>query len=254
MKILLLLVLQVTPVLGQFIGSPREYKSVVVTPTSETDKRFLLAGIPPGPLRLKAVTLKELIARGYGVPTFEVMGGPEWIGTDRWDFRLELEPAPVSTERVNRGLLQALQDRFNLSAHRENRVVPVYELGLGASGARLRSDPALDDRGPVISSGIGSIRRRNTSMDDFAYVLSLHFGRPVLNRTGLPGLFALALDWAPGLDETREAEVTWSASTPVNPNAPPIFAAIQEQLGLCLTPRERLVNVVVIDRARKPTQ
>jgi uncharacterized protein (TIGR03435 family) len=135
--------------------------------------------------------------------------------------------------------------------------MPVYELTVVAvAGSRLRPDPYLDDRGPVIKSEIGSIHRRNTSVDELAKLLGLHLGRPVLNRTGLPGLFAFALDWLPGPGEYREPEARRfapvNAMTVTNTGAPPIFQALQEQLGLRLTPAAGSVEVIVIDNAEKP--
>ena len=76
--------------------------------------------------------------------------------------------------------------------------------------------------------------------------------RPVLNRTELPGSF----DWT--LEFTREAP----ASAPAGPaepvaagvasQAPSIFTALQEQLGLKLEPIRSRFDVVVIASVARP--
>jgi len=80
---------------------------------------------------------------------------------------------------------------------------------------------------------------------------------PVIDKTGLTGLFDIKLQWVPG------AEAPPSPFGP-NPNAPPppppdnsaptIYTALQEQLGLRLESTKGPVEVVVIDSAQKPAE
>ncbi|MCU1262232.1 MAG: peptidase BlaR1 [Bryobacterales bacterium] len=256
MRVHLLLIVPAAVILGQSVDYPRRYKVAVVTPNTESNARPALVSIPPSPLVLRAFTLQELIARAYGAPSFQVIRGPEWVDTNRWNFRLETEPVIMPTEQHRQVLLRALEDRFQLRAHRENKVMPVYELAVTGTVSKLRPDPFLDARGPMIRSGIGSIHRRNTSVDEFAKLLSLHLGRPVLDKTDLPGLFAFSLDWLPAPGENGAPEATGFAPTNAmatrNTAAPSIFQALQEQLGLRLTPSHGPVEVIVIDKAEKP--
>jgi uncharacterized protein (TIGR03435 family) len=162
----------------------------------------------------------------------------------------------MPTEQYGQVLLRALEDRFQLRAHRENKLLPVYELAVASTGSKLRPDEGLDARGPVIKYGLGSIHLRNTSLDAFANRLSLHLSRPVLNKTDMPGLFAFALDWSPGNGENAVPEVIGfppaNRMAAADSDAPSIFQAVQEQLGLRLTPSHGPVEVVVIDNAVKP--
>jgi uncharacterized protein (TIGR03435 family) len=59
---------------------------------------------------------------------------------------------------------------------------------------------------------------------------------PVVNETGIEGLFDLKLEWT-------------NADT-----GPSIFTAIQEQLGLRLTSRKTPVDVIVIDHLERPSE
>ena len=84
-------------------------------------------------------------------------------------------------------------------------------------------------------------------------------GRPVVDHTGFGGAFDLRLDFTP--DETaaglpRFAGPVDSGGTPAaaDPTAPPpIFVAIQEQLGLRLESAKGPVEVLVIDHVERPS-
>jgi uncharacterized protein (TIGR03435 family) len=64
-------------------------------------------------------------------------------------------------------------------------------------------------------------------------------GDPVLDETGLKGLYDLNLDFT--VDENIAAE------------GPRIFEAVQDQLGLKLEARKAPVEVIVIDHIEKPS-
>ena len=80
-------------------------------------------------------------------------------------------------------------------------------------------------------------------------VLSRYAGRTVVNRTGLDGPFEWTLEWTPD-----QLLPTVGGDTPIDPNGPSLFVALQEQLGLKLEATRAPVSVVVIDRAEHPTE
>jgi uncharacterized protein (TIGR03435 family) len=63
--------------------------------------------------------------------------------------------------------------------------------------------------------------------------------RPVVDRTGLTGLYNISLQWddAPAADSDRGS----------------IFTALREQLGLRLEPRKEPVEVIVVDSIERPS-
>jgi uncharacterized protein (TIGR03435 family) len=83
-------------------------------------------------------------------------------------------------------------------------------------------------------------------------LLSAALGRPVVDRTGLNGLYDLSLQWddAPIPDGgVLDADVHAASGT----DRGSIFSAIQEQLGLRLEPQKSPVEVIVIDRIERPS-
>ena len=255
MRVALLFVIPLAAVLGQATREPAGHTSVTVKPNAD-NLPFAVLNVPPGPLTLRGVRLKKLVMDAYGMPGFQVMEGPAWISTERWDFRLQVEPVIMPTEQYRKVLLKSLEDCFRLRAHRETKVVPIYELTVAGTGANLRDDPSLDARGPLIKDDVGSIHLRNSPPEEFARRLSVHLGRPVFDRTGTTGLFSISLDWKPEPGEDGGPDAAGlPPGTPTHipkTGGQPILQAIQAQLGLRLIPRRGPVDVIVIDEAQKP--
>ena len=78
--------------------------------------------------------------------------------------------------------------------------------------------------------------------------------RPVVDQTGIAGTFDFNLKWTP--DESQFSALGLHAPTAVdNPNAPPpLFEAIQEQVGLKLEPQKIPAEVIVVDHAERPSE
>jgi uncharacterized protein (TIGR03435 family) len=91
----------------------------------------------PGVISATGVPIRPLIRQAYGpLQDFQLVGGPGWIDTDRYDIeaRLEGPPSPLLMQTMLRRLFA---DRFKLKVHTENRELPVYEL------VRAREDGTL---------------------------------------------------------------------------------------------------------------
>jgi uncharacterized protein (TIGR03435 family) len=132
-----------------------------------------------------------------------------------------------------------LAERFHLVLHRETRSLQAYVLEVAKGGSKLEQSTG---EGSSTDSRRGGMVARGTTMDRFAQVLARQMDLPVANQTGLEGAFNFKLEWAP---ESARPE----------PNAgPSIFTALQEQLGLRLRTQKAPVEVLVIDRAERPTE
>jgi uncharacterized protein (TIGR03435 family) len=77
--------------------------------------------------------------------------------------------------------------------------------------------------------------------------------RPVVDRTGLPGRYDFTLNWTP--DESQFAGMGVRVPPPPpDAQAPSLFTAMQEQLGLRLDSTRAQVEVFVIDRIERPSE
>lgn len=211
----------------------------------------------PDRINATNVTLRALILRAFGKQEFEVVGGPDWVSTDRFDVAAR---GPSGADRGAQ--LQAmLADRFKLVAHVEKRERSVYAMvpvrqdkrlgaamvpaaidcsGGGDPGARRR-EANLNLCGLRTSTGRngGTVSGGGLPMERIAATLA-NYGadRPVIDRTGIEGIFDFDLKW-----------VNQPTGSPEDVS---YFTAVQEQLGLKLEPTTALVDVLVIDRAEHP--
>ena len=87
-------------------------------------------------------------------------------------------------------------------------------------------------------------------------MLSQLLGRPVIDKTGLTGLFDFDLKWTPGAEQVPGAlgPNDLPPPAPADASSPSIFTALQEQLGLRLDAGKGSVDVIVIDSAEKPSE
>ena len=86
--------------------------------------------------------------------------------------------------------------------------------------------------------------------------LTQQLGRPVIDKTGLTGLFDVKLEWTPGSEQAPGpfGPNPDAPPPPADSSGPSIFTALQEQLGLRLDSTKGPVEVVVIDSAQKPSE
>jgi len=253
----------------------RSFEVASIKANNSGDFRRAIGPEPGGRFAAMNVTLRDLVALAYGITGTEaemrVVGGPDWVGRQRFDVAARAAGAPAPTEYppLVRSLLA---DRFALRAHEETRdvesLVLVRARGDGTLGPRLtKSDVDCDARraaakggaplpqpasGPVCTGRTipGTITATSLSVASLASGLARFVGRPVIDETGLAGYYDYDLRWTP--DQAAEPR---SGEPPpvVDQNGPSLPTALQEQLGLKLESRRVPMRVVVIDEAQMPT-
>jgi uncharacterized protein (TIGR03435 family) len=149
-----------------------------------------------------------------------------------------------------------LADRFKLALHRDTKELPIYSLTAGKDGAKVHEvKPGGNSR---TGGGRGHLVGQKISMSQFADLLTQiaprEIDRPVIDRTGLKGVFDIALDWTPENQRPQGSEAEGRGAIEGAPG-PNIFRALQQQLGLRLEPQKGSVEILVIDHAEKvPTE
>lgn len=200
-------------------------------------------------------TLNDLITMAYSVHVRQVVGGPDWLETQKYDITGEPDaPGQPSTAQLRVMLQKLLADRFKLSFHRDKKELPVYALVAGPKGPTLTKSAGDPNGLPgLFFQGLGVLPARNATMSDLANVMQTAvLDRPVVDQTGISGRYDFTLKWTP--DETQFASMGVRVPPPADdPNAPPgLFTAIQEELGLKFESTKAPVDVIVIDRIERP--
>jgi uncharacterized protein (TIGR03435 family) len=211
-----------------------------------------------GGLNAPNVPVEALITIGYGLKSYQLVGGPEWIRTARFNVmgRSDANPPFPQLQLMMQAMLA---ERFRLVAHKEQRDLPGYRLVVAREG-RLGLDlkPGADcslrgerPGGPCrITYGAGTRALRGMTIQQFADGLVSVVGGVVVDRTNLPGIYDIDLRWTPEF----ERQAGDPAAAPIATDAPNIFTAIQEQLGLKLEPGRVPTEVLVVDSVERPTE
>ncbi|RXH56971.1 TIGR03435 family protein [Granulicella sibirica] len=203
----------------------------------------------------KDYTLKLLIAAAYDISPKTISGGPSWVDSEHYDI-LALTPGDgrPSRDQQMAMLRTLLTERFKLGFHREEKEFAIYVLGVAKSGPKMK--PSTGDPGApaalvsTVYPNKVTLPARNASMPEFASLLRRAvMDRPVVDKTGLAGKFDFDLSWAP--DDTQFGGDM--PPMPADVAVPPLFVAMQEQLGLTLLATHGPLQALVIDQAEKPS-
>jgi uncharacterized protein (TIGR03435 family) len=245
--------------------------------SGSTDSRL---GGPPSRFTATNLTAFQLITFAYSREDFEIESVPDWAKADHFDITAKADgDFPIGTPGSfgpQRAMLRSLLiDRFKLVTHTASKQLPIYALVMARAdkslgpqlhasntdcaaiiSARIRGQgpaepPRTPDGNPDCSAGWppGRITGGTQPMTALAVMLSRVVQRSVVDRTGLTGAYSFTLTWTP---ESVPAGRGPDAS-PLDPNGPSIFTALQEQLGLKLESTNGPVDVLVIEHIEKPT-
>ena len=254
-------------------AKPPAFEVASVKPNTSGDGRVLMTPQPGGRLNLVNVPLRLMIRYAYRVQDFQVVGGPDWISTARFDVVAKAEGGNPSQEELQLMLRSLLADRFKLVVRPDTREMPTYSLvparADGKTGAQLRksdancgpatapSAPPAPGQLPSCGSmlGFGNLKARGSTMAALASTLSTFAGRIVVDRTGIMGGYDVELNWTPDqIPRPVGDQPVQVNGVTVDPNGPSLFTALQEQLGLKLESTKGPVDVLVVERAEKPAE
>jgi len=219
---------------------------------------------PPHSSRFEATNLpiKALLQIAYGWDA-PIVGAPDWVANTFYDINARSDEAAdarlakltdneVRLEKRN-AIRTLLADRLGLKTHLETRNSSLYNLVVAKGGIKMQAvplppageGPATPPPANVQAHGsrhglefVGS----NASMRAIAGALSSMVEAPVVDKTGLTGIYNYTLQF--GRD--------WSANDP--DGWPSIFTAVQEQIGLKLEAMHEPVPNLVVDHIIKPTE
>jgi uncharacterized protein (TIGR03435 family) len=197
-----------------------------------------------GRLTLTNVTLSECLRFAYKIYTDVQIVGPDWIKDHHNLFNIVAQ-APPDTPRdeLREMALTLLTERFQLVLHRETRELRYLALVVDKGGLKMHE--TKDDAPPgaeIVRPG--RIVYRRISGQTLAVLLTRFTQEPILDLTNLKGQYDVSLQWTPDNANARPATDPADAT-----DAPFLFAAVKEQLGLKLEARKGPMDVVVVDHA-----
>ena len=268
----------------------QSFETVSIKVGARDGKGPFVTSIPPR-LTVKSATLRDLIRMSYHVRDFQITGGPAWINSDRYIIDATARGNPTTEEWLETTglMLQTfLRDRFKLRMKQETQELPVYDLTVAKGGLKLAQseerscttfkwDRNSQPPGQSTTISCGAVELTNTRLNhtldasgmsitrvggnalvpSLTTFLSGELDRPVIDKSGLTGLFDFHLEWsrlatARLLGRSAADDPSANASASTDASSPSLFTAVQEQLGLKLEPAKGPVEVFIIDHVEKP--
>jgi len=270
-----------TPVVAQAPPGGPTFDVVSIKKVKEPRQSGGMRILPDGMFMMMNGSIGSLVNAASPVPITprDIVGGPDWLWRELYDVTVKPPEGLTGAERAEMlpKMWRAMfADRMKLVAHIEQREKEAFALVLARSDGRLGSElkpstldctargagatppppptgpPSLQDRQNRcgLSTSRGLIVSGGVTLDQIARLLGGIAGGEVDNRTGLTGLYSIKLNFS----------VQRSAGAPPDPNAtvddaPEIFTALQEQLGLKLQRGEKKSTpVFVIDSIERPSE
>jgi len=204
--------------------------------------------------------LAALVQMAFHIPQDQIVE-PDWMMEPRFDVQAKL-PAGSSKEQVPAMLLTLLEDRFKLTWHHDQKVLPVYALMVAKDGPKLHESSAAEaDSGASGCNGGFHKVCRQTTMENLATMLSRFsrmnargaLDRPVIDQTALKAKYDF--DFDQGVVGGGRGPATGETPAPsANPDEVTAFEALKV-LGLRLEPTKLTYDIIVIDHIeRTPTE
>ena len=241
-----------------------------IRPSKSGDRRRPAMEFLPGS-RFKATNMPLFIvlATAYQIPfqsreAFEqrIKGIPDWMFTTPYDMEvIAASPAPADlsstarNDRIRFMLQGVLVDRLKLRLHREAAEMPIYALMIGSRGIKLESAKiavqdcaeaapfgSLDLGTPACHQFLGGrgrgLRGAAVDMADFAAALSNWSELPVIDQTGLSGLYQIQTEG-------------WGSSG--NPSERSLDEIV-DKLGLKLVRKKARLDVHSVEHVERPSE
>ena len=267
----------------------QEFEVATIKPHDPTDNRIMIRG-DAGMYDVAGMTTKALIGQAYDVRDYQIVGGPKWMDSDRYDIRARTSDRtpettmPLAPNSRGQKMLQALlADRFQLKIRRETKEMPVFYLTAAKGGAKLKESdyakpfqPVLPPgapplppggpngrgpgRGPAIMVGRGRLGGQGVSMELLTRQLANQMGRPVIDQTGLTGAYDVDLQWTPEPGQTVGGPFGGALGGPGGGPAPaeatsgPSLVTALAEIGLKLDSGKGPVETIVIEKLERPSE
>ncbi|HKV46935.1 MAG TPA: TIGR03435 family protein [Candidatus Acidoferrales bacterium] len=233
-----------------------EVATIKLTPPGQPGKLFT---VTPGGRQVltKGTTMNDLIGFAYSMQPKQLINAPDWFDKDKFDITGQPDAEGIpNPDQMKTMMGKLLVDRFQLTFHKDTRVLSIYEIVVGKDGQKLTPTAVQGNLPGLFFRNINpaDLMVRNATMVEFAGLMqSAVLDKPVVDHTGLTGKYDFELKWTP---DQGQFETFGGIKAPATENAdapPDLFTAIQQQIGLKINSTKGPTDVMVIDKVEKPS-
>jgi uncharacterized protein (TIGR03435 family) len=198
--------------------------------------------VQPGRLTMENESIKQIVQAAYSLQDYQY-SGPAWLEGERYNIDAKADHRGDGKQLLLM-LQNLLSERFKLVVHHESKSMPGYALVLAKSGLKIR---AVEGEGSNTNESRNKLTATHIDMARFTKFLANLLSLPVVDETGVKDSFSFVLQYVnPRSERTEKADG--------DEVLPTIFTALTEQLGLKLETRKVPVDVLVVDRAERPSE
>jgi uncharacterized protein (TIGR03435 family) len=197
------------------------------------------------------VSLLSILREAFSLKDYQIKG-PGWLVSETYQINAVMSPG-TGKDTARLMLQTMLAQRLGLRYHREEKELPGYVLAVGRGGFKLQPTDAEEAKNRAVDTptgpqrGIASVQSPGrfaataTSLGGIADWLTHQMDGPVVDRTGISGLYAIDLHWTPD-DHTGSGPRV---------NDSELTAEIERQMGLKLEKRKMPFEILVVDSVHR---
>jgi uncharacterized protein (TIGR03435 family) len=190
--------------------------------------------------------LDEYLEMAYRLRSTQI-SGPGWIRNDRYDMEAKTG-RPVTAEEMCAMLQHLLVDRLHIQLHHETRHESGYSLEVAGKAKVVPGDKLQPPWVMPNPEVLGGHSFQNATMSFLAYYLSREIDQPIVDNTGLAGVYNFNVPWNSGPMRIRHNGELETAV--LEAPGPTVFDGVRE-VGLKLVASKVPVDCLVIDKIDK---
>jgi uncharacterized protein (TIGR03435 family) len=244
---------------AQSSGTGPSFEVASIKPSTQGGRHGVYTDGSPGQVLMLSMTLKQLITFAYDMESYRIVGAG--LPTDSYDVIARVPegvaklPDDARWDRIHTMTQALLADRFRLAVHRGTTEMSVYRLTVARGGLKIRELGPNPGENVVVKRRPGYLSAEQMPMSQLVSILRGELKRPVVDETGVKGVFDVTLIWTPE-DSARSAQRSEdSPSAVADPgDGPSLLTAIEEQLGFELLWGKSTIDVITVDHAEKASE
>jgi len=208
---------------------------------STTDQNGSSWRVQPGRVTMVNESIKQIIQAAYSVQDHQY-SGPAWLEGERYNIDAKAD-SKGDGKQLLLMLRTLLAERFKLVVHHETKSMPGYALVPAKGGLKIHP---VEGESSNTNESRNKLTATHIDMARFTKFLTNLLSQPVVDETGVKESFSFVLQYV----NPRSLRAEKADGDNVLPT---IFTALTEQLGLKLESRKVPVDVLVVDRAERPS-
>ena len=240
------------------------FEVATVRPSDPNPANTVLVGMSADPslVRYRNLTLRDAIRGAYKVRDFQIVG-PDWMSTLRFEIDAKLPPG-ASADQIPEMFQALLEERFKLAWRHETKEVQVYALLVAKDGPKLKPAEIQAGNQPQAMGTDGKPRSMvsfggsasavtiiapSASLLTLVGVTSRFTSRPIVDETGVEGLYDFRLIFAP--EETSGLPPAMLVNSAAASDPAPSLSEAFKSYGLRIESRKAPVEMFVVTYIEK---